>query len=74
LDFSGLTLALEGEASSASAPGIHGTLRLRTHADRSEAEEVLRHALELCPVGRIFREAHVPVHVVVAVSPAERSG
>lgn len=74
LDFSGLTLVLEGDppSPSGSAGGIHGTLRLRTHAERSEADAILRSALELCPVGRIFHDAGVPVNVVTVVAPVGR--
>ncbi|HEY1198943.1 MAG TPA: OsmC family protein [Thermoplasmata archaeon] len=75
LDFSGLTLVLEGDAPSppVAIGGVHGTLRLRSHADRSEVETTLRDSLELCPVGRIFREAHVPVNVIAVVAPSVRS-
>jgi len=72
LDFSGLTLVLEGDPPSSTSAGIHGTLRLRTHADRSEAEAVLEAALELSPVGRIFREARLPLNVVAVVTSTSR--
>jgi uncharacterized OsmC-like protein len=72
LDFSGLTLVLEGEPPSASEGGLHGTLRLRTRAERSEVDATLRTALELCPVSRLFREAGLPVHVVAVVASTAR--
>ncbi|HXQ79641.1 MAG: OsmC family protein [Thermoplasmata archaeon] len=72
LDFSGLTLVVEGDPPTSSEGGLHGTLRLRTRAERSEVDAALRAALELCPVSRIFREARVPVHVVAAVSSSTR--
>lgn len=70
LDFSGVTLALEGDVSSPQADlrAIHGTLRVRSRADRSEVDATLRSAIELCPVGRIFREARVPMNVVAVVT------
>jgi uncharacterized OsmC-like protein len=75
LDFSGLTLVLESDASSPSAVmgGVHGTLRLRSRADRSDVDATLRTAAELCPVGRIFRDANVPVNVIAVVAPTGRS-
>lgn len=75
LDFSGLRLVLEGDLASAAPDvgGIHGTLRLRSHADRTEVEAAVRAALELSPVGRIFREAHVPVSVVTVVASSTSS-
>lgn len=74
LDFSGLTVVLEGHAHSSpdSSGGVRGTLRLRSRADRSEVDATLRAAIDLCPVGRIFRDAHLPVNIVVVVSPATR--
>jgi uncharacterized OsmC-like protein len=76
LDFSGLTVVLEGDPPSPSptATGLHGTLRLRSHADRNETEAALRSALELSPVAKIFREAHFSVNIVVVVSSAARPG
>jgi uncharacterized OsmC-like protein len=73
LDFSGLTVVLEGDPASADAGGLHGTLRLRTRADRTEVDVTLRAALELCPVARMFREARLPLHVVAVVAPLPRS-
>jgi uncharacterized OsmC-like protein len=75
LDFSGLTVVLEGDAPSPPAVigGVHGSLRLRSHADRSDVEATLRASLDLCPVGRIFREARVPVTVVAVVAATGRS-
>jgi uncharacterized OsmC-like protein len=69
LEFSGLTLVLEGEVSSSEAAlrGIHGTLRVRSRADRTEADAALRSALELSPVGRIFRDAKIPMDVTLVV-------
>jgi len=74
LDFSGLTVVLEGHAHSSldSSGGVRGTLRLRTKAERSEVDATLRTAIEVCPVGRIFRDARVPVNVVAVVAPATR--
>lgn len=75
LEFSGLTLVLESDAPSPSAAmgGVHGTLRLRSRADRSDVDTTLRAAAELCPVGRLFRDAHVPVNVIAVVAPTGRS-
>jgi hypothetical protein len=36
-------------------------------------DTTLRAALELCPVGRLFREAKVAVNVIPVVSPTARS-
>jgi len=75
IDFSGVNLVLEGEFS-ATSPGvreIHGTLRVRSRALRSDLEATLRSAVEVCPVGRIFREAHVPMNVILAVTPTNRT-
>jgi hypothetical protein len=47
---------------------------LRSHADRTEVDAALRAALELSPVSKIFREAHVPVNLIAAIAPASRSG
>ncbi|MGD0588937.1 MAG: OsmC family protein [Thermoplasmata archaeon] len=76
LDFSGLTVVLEGDPPVPILPlsGLHGTLRLRSHADRTEVDAALRAALELSPVSKIFREAHVPVNLIAAIAPASRSG
>jgi uncharacterized OsmC-like protein len=75
LDFSGLTVVLEGDAASPAAAigGVHGSLRTRSHADRSDVEATLQAALDLCPVGRIFREARVPLNVIAVVAPTARS-
>lgn len=75
LDFSGLSLVLEGaEPTPVTALGeVHGTLRLRTRTDRSEVDATLHDAMELSSVGRLFRQANIPVHVIVAVAPAGRS-
>lgn len=75
LDVSGLTLVLEGDppAPLPAATGVHGTLRLRSRAERSEVDAVLKAALEMSPVARIFREAHVPVAVMAVVTPLSRS-
>lgn len=75
LDFSGLTLVLEGDTPSPAVEigGVHGTLRLRGRADRSDVDATLRTSIELCPVGRIFRAAHVPVNVVAVVAASVRS-
>jgi uncharacterized OsmC-like protein len=74
-DFSGLTLALEGDPFPAdlSPREIHGTLRVRSRVDRIEIEATLRTALESCPVARVFRDAHVAINVMVVVAPAVRS-
>jgi len=76
LDFSGLTVVLEGDPPSPSpaAGGVHGTLRLRSHADRSEVDAALHQAIELSPVAKIFRDAQIPVNVVTVVSSAGRPG
>ncbi|MGP8158463.1 MAG: OsmC family protein [Thermoplasmata archaeon] len=75
LDFSGLTVVLEGDAPSPTAVigGVHGSLRLRSRADRNDVEATLRASLDLCPVGRIFREARVPVNVIAVVAVTGRS-
>lgn len=75
LDFSGLTIVLEGDPPSppASSGGIHGTLRLRTRAGRDEVDAVLRAAVDISPVGRIFREAHVTLNILAVVAPAPRA-
>lgn len=72
LGFSGLTVAVESESpsSSATAGAVRGTLRLRTHADPAEVEKALGASLETCPVARIFRDAHLPVHIEVVLAPA----
>jgi len=69
LEFSGVTLALEGEVSSSEAAlrGIHGTLRVRSRADRTEVDAMLRSAMEICPVGRIFHDAKIPINVSLVV-------
>lgn len=74
LDFSGLTLVLEGEVVTPSVDpnGIHGTLRLRSHADRTTVEAVLREAVDTCPVSRVFRAAQIPVSVMVAIAAGNR--
>jgi len=74
LDFSGLTLVLEGEVSAnpADVGSIHGTLRVRSRSDRGEVDATLQAALASCPVGRIFRDAHVSVSVVAVVTSAGR--
>jgi len=71
MEFSGVKLVLEGDLTSSDAAlrEIHGTLRVRSRSDRTEVEAALRSALELCPVGRIFRDAHVPVNVILALTP-----
>ena len=74
LDFSSVSLAVEGSPPSASgAPGgVHGTLRVRTRAAKTDVEAVLRSALEACPVARIFRAAELPVTLDVVVASAPR--
>jgi len=77
LDFSGVTLVLEGDVGSTPVTGfegIHGTLRVRSRADRTEVDATLRSALDVCPVVRIFREARVPVNVVATVTGSGRTG
>jgi len=75
-DFSGLTLALEGDpfpTDSTSPREIRGTLRVRSRVDRAEIEGTFRTALESCPAARLFRDGHVAVNVEVVVSPAVRT-
>jgi len=74
LDFSGLTVALEGDPPGPplTSGGVHGTLRLKSHADRADVGASFRVALELCPLARVFREAHIPVNVAVSVAPSAR--
>jgi len=75
VDFSGVKLVLEGDlaASDSGLREIHGTLRVRGRSDRTEVEGTLRSALELCPVGRLFRDARVPVNVILALTPPART-
>ena len=75
LDFSGLSLVLEGDnpTPATALEGVHGTLRLRTRAERSEVDATLRDALELSSVGRIFRQANIPVNVIAAIAPTGRT-
>lgn len=75
LDFSGLTLVLEegGAVPGRDLGTVRGTLRVRSRASRGQVEAVLQSSLELCPVGRLFREAQVPVNVLAAVAPGTRS-
>ena len=75
LDFSGLTLVLEVKSTlpTNSVGAVHVTLRLRSRADRTEVEMVLRSALEACPVARMFRDARVPVSVLAVVAQATRT-
>jgi uncharacterized OsmC-like protein len=74
LDFSALTLVLEGDpvAPEGTPREVHGTLRVRARADRSDVDAMLRAALDACPVGRLFHDAHVEVNVTVVVSPTGR--
>jgi len=74
VDFSGVKLVLEGELAppDSGLREIHGTLRVRSRADRSEVEATLRSALELAPVGRMFHDARVPVNVILALSSTTR--
>ena len=75
LDFSGVKLVLEGELSppESGLREIHGTLRVRSRTDRSEVEATLRSAMELSPVGRMFRDARIPVNVILALSSTVRN-
>jgi uncharacterized OsmC-like protein len=74
LDFSGLTLVLEEKTALPANPvgAVHGTLRLRSRADRTEVQAMLSSALEACPVARMFRDARVPVSVLAVVSQGQR--
>lgn len=74
INFSGVKLVLEGELATAAASlrEIHGTLRVRSRADRTEVEATLRNALELAPVGRLFGEARIPVSVILALTSTAR--
>lgn len=74
LDCAGLTVVLEGDPLTPSpSPGsIHGSVRLRTHSDRTEADATLKTALEVCPVAQLFRAAAIPVEVAVVVVPLSR--
>jgi len=74
-DFSGLTLALEGDPFPVdiSPREIRGTLRVRSRVDRIAIEATFRTALESCPVARVFRDAHIAINVMVVVAPAVRS-
>ena len=74
VDFSGVNLVLESETTDAGSGlrEIHGTLRVRSRSPRSDVESVLRSAIESCPVGRLFREARVPMNVVLSVAPTGR--
>jgi len=76
LECGGLSVVLEGDPLS-TAPesrSIRGILRLRTRADRSEVDAILSATLEICPVSRLFREAHVPMTLSVVVTPGPRPG
>jgi uncharacterized OsmC-like protein len=75
MDFSGLRLVLESDMPTPSEMlgGVHGTLRLRSRADRTDVDATLRDALELCSVGRLFQEAEIPVNVIAVVAPTARS-
>ncbi|HYA54303.1 MAG TPA: OsmC family protein [Thermoplasmata archaeon] len=74
LEFSALTLALEGDpvAAEGARREIHGTMRVRSRADRTELDATFRAALESCPVARVFRDAQVTMNVVLVVMPSGR--
>jgi len=74
LDVSGLSLVLEEEATSASAPvgAVRGSLRVRSRSERAEVDATLQSSLEQCPVSRLFREAHIPLNVLAIVSGTTR--
>jgi len=71
LAFQGMTVALEAER----PPGartitrVRGTLRVRTRAEPTEVETVLRLTLKSCPVGVLFEQAHIPVEITPIVMP-----
>lgn len=75
MDFSGVKLVLEGDLATTDAGlrEVHGTLRVRSRADRTEVEATLRNALELAPVGRLFSAAKVPVSVILALTSTART-
>lgn len=75
LDFSSASVAVEGSppSPSGSPGGVHGTLRVRTRAEKGEVESVLRSALEVCPVARIFRSAALPVTLDVVIASGSRT-
>jgi putative redox protein len=76
LPIQGMTVALEAERppNSSTVTRVRGTLRVRTKADPSEAETVLRLTMKTCPVGVIFERAQIPVEVSLIVTPAAAGG
>lgn len=80
LEVLGMTIGLEAERphGAATITRVHGSLRVRTRADRAEVETALRLTLKSCPVGVLFEQAHIPLEVRAIVEspalPAERSG
>lgn len=75
LDFSGLRLVLEEDIPGPGSPAgvVRGSLRVRSRADRTDLDATLRSALDQCPVGKVYRDAGVPLNVIVVVSPAART-
>jgi len=75
LSFQGLTAALEAER----PPGaptitrVRGTLRVRTRADPTEVEAVLRLTTKTCPVAVIFEQARIPIEITPIVTPLSGS-
>jgi len=71
LAFQGLSVALEAER----PPGeptitkVHGTVRVRTKAEITEVETIVRLTVRTCPVGVIFERAGIPVEVTPLVVP-----
>lgn len=70
LSFQGLSVALEAER----PPGaptisrVRGTVRVRTKAEVSEVDTVLRLTIKTCPVGVIFERAQIPVDLSLIVT------
>lgn len=75
LIFSSLSLVLEGDppASPGDRRGFHGTLRLRSRADRADVEGAFETAVQISPLARMFREARIPVNVVVVIAAGARN-
>lgn len=76
LPFQGLTVALEADrpAGSPTITRVQGTARVRSKADPSDVDTVLRLTLRTCPVGVIFDRTHIPVEIRLIVTPPAHTG
>lgn len=75
LEFDGFSATLNAERDD-HAPTIQrvrGTVEVRTRASREEVDTALRLTLKTCPIGVLFAQAHIPVDVVVQVTPSPGS-